>query len=34
MERIKSELEELIATGYDFEAMMDIGIMKAVHVIC
>lgn len=25
MGRIISELEELIATGYDFEAMMDIG---------
>ena len=25
MERIKSELEELIATGYDFEAIMGIG---------
>jgi aryl carrier-like protein len=25
MERMKAELEELIATGYDFEAMMDIG---------
>lgn len=25
MGRTKSELEELITTGYDFEAMMDIG---------
>ena len=25
MERIKAELEEFIATGYDFDALMDIG---------
>ena len=25
MERLKAELEEYIATGYDFEAMMDLG---------
>lgn len=25
MEKIKAELEEFIATGYDFDALMDIG---------
>ena len=25
MERLKAELEEYVATGYDFEAMMDLG---------
>jgi hypothetical protein len=25
MEKLRSELEEYIATGYDFEAMMDLG---------
>ena len=25
MERLKAELEDYIATGYDFEAMMDLG---------
>ena len=25
MERMKAELEEYIATGYEFEAMMDLG---------
>ena len=25
MERLKAELEDYIATGYDFDAMMDLG---------